>query len=967
MLLIPNCKKTAILTAVTLLAITITSHASGLSPGLQKAAQFGAADSLAQVVVFLDDYPVAQGVFKLSQTAELNRGQRVKSIIRQLKSYSAPNERGILSYLSAHSVGDIKRHWITPAVTTTLPVRHLEALSELDGVKMVVENALLTYDPPVDISPVLSTSTASVSGELEVLGVPELWNRGLKGKGRLVCSFDTGVEQAHPALASKWRGNHAPLTASWFSKVAPDTLPYDPVGHGTHTMGIMVGATEADSFGVAPEAEWITAGVIDQGRTLSMTISDIIEAFQWSLNPDGDENTSDDVPDVILNSWGFPKGLFTPCDDTFWGMMDFVEAAGIVTIFSAGNEGPDPQTIRHPADRASTPINAFAVGAVDNSKLIAEFSSRGPSSCDTTRIKPEIVAPGVSIRSSTKGGGYVLMSGTSMAAPYVAGLVALIRQYNPEATVEEIKYAFIEAAEDLGAAGKDNAYGNGFIDASKVLDYIPQPASEEVEIVEYYISDDGIAYPGEDFGLQLQVSSSVPGLDFAYGTLAISGTDGLVTGNATAEFDFAAGGGYALNSTPFDIYFERDLYNGQPVFFKLVVSSVEANYLDTLDFEISAGISPKGTIATHDNESIKLSVSDFGQFGFAPNSIYNVQGEGLCLDGSDNLLYEAGLLLGLGSGQLASSIRDEQGLMKVSDFNPVRELTDATVGVDGGIHRTAVFTDARGDLNISVTQESVHFDTGDELGFLIMDYTLTNNSLDRMPDLHFGFFADLDVSSDDEVYLDDIRGIIYQTDGNGTWVGVVGIENVASFRSMTNGSTKTGFTDEQLSSMLSAGTDDVNDEISGDLMFMIASRPLLLDPRRSADVVLAIVMGHSLAELYENADKARAKYEFMATLTDEGDQAEPDDLKLYQNYPNPFNPSTTISFSVLEAGPVSLEIINILGQRVRTLYEGDLTVGLHRFDWDGTDRDGRRVASGVYFCRLHGDSSSQSRKMLLMK
>lgn len=303
---------------------------------------------------------------------------------------------------------------------------------------------------------------------LKLLNVPYLWNKGYNGKGRLVCSFDTGVEKDHPALSSKWRGNHAPASSAWFSNATTNTIPIDRSGHGTHTMGIMVGASVTDTFGVAPGAEWITAGVIDQGRSLSATISDILQAFEWTLNPDGDTSTTDDVPDVISNSWGIRKGLFAPCDETFNVVIDNVEAAGIVVVFAAGNEGPGTRTLRSPADRASTPINCFAVGAVDNSKTIWYKSSRGPSSCNR-EIKPEVVAPGVCIWSLYKGGGYEYMSGTSMAVPYIAGLAVLYRQYDPDASVEVIKNAIINSCTDLGSPGEDNTYGYGLPDASRLL------------------------------------------------------------------------------------------------------------------------------------------------------------------------------------------------------------------------------------------------------------------------------------------------------------------------------------------------------------------------------------------------------------------------------------------------------------------------------------------------------------------
>ncbi len=963
--MIPILNRLMILAASLLLLTLATASASNLSPGLEKAASTGL-DSTVDVVIFLDDDDVRQKTLDLSRTQGLTRGQRIKSVANQLKSYNHRGKSAILSFLAAYSEGDITEHWIVPAIRARLPLSVLESLSRFDGVKLVVENAALTYEPPVAISSTVTTATAGVSTELGLLGVPELWKRGLKGKGRLVCSFDTGVEQSHPALASKWRGNHTLLSAAWFSKIAPDVLPYDLIGHGTHTMGIMLGSADADSFGVAPEAEWITAGVIDQGRTLTLTISDIIEAFQWSLNPDGDDNTTDDVPDVILNSWGFPKGLFSPCDNTFWGMIDYVEAAGIVTVFSAGNEGPDPETMRHPADRASTPINTFAVGAVDNNLVIAEFSSRGPSSCNG-EIKPEVVAPGVSIRSSTKGGGYVLMSGTSMAAPYVAGLVALIRQYNPDATVEQIKYAFLQATKDLGVTGEDNAYGHGFIDAARVLDYIPVAGAEEVTVAGYYISDDGIADPGEDFQLQLQLNSTVPGLETATATILAASGDGIVSGNAIATFDFGIGGTTATNLLPFDISLSSDLYNGQNVPFRLALSSSAIDFIDTLDFALTVGIAPRGKIATHDNGRLRLSVSDFGQFGFAPGSIYDVQGDGLRIDDSYNLMYETGMVLASGDGRLVSSVRDEQGLMKVSDFTPVKVLTDEWIGLDEGIHRSASFVDVSGNLNVGITQETVHFDSIDDQGYLILQYRLTNNSLLRLSDLHFGLLVDLDMSDDDVVEHDNISGMLYQTGGSAGYIGLIGIKNVSSFTVMTNGEAKTGFTDAELYTMLSENTTDLDDNLSGDPMFMASSAALLIDPRQSTDIVFALVFGYTLSDLFDNAARAKSKFEFMASLEGGGEEALPDDLRLYQNFPNPFNPITTISFSVLQAGHVSLEIINVLGQKVRTLYNGNLSVGLHRFEWDGTDERDRRVASGVYFCRLYGKSSSQSRKMLMLK
>lgn len=425
-------------------------------------------DTSINIIVLMEDSPLRKTISKISLASNITRGERIKTVTNKLISYRAPNADNVKQFLEDRS-DTVIQHWVVPAFTATIPLSSLDTLASMDGINTIIENGPVYLIEPVEIScGVEPPPQPKVSDQLKLLGVPYLWAKGINGKGRLVCSFDTGVEKNHPALSSKWRGNHAPASSAWFSNVTTDTIPSDNNGHGTHTMGIIVGSADLDLFGVAPEAEWITAAVIDQNRPYNITTYDILMAFEWTLNPDGDTSTTDDVPDVISNSWG----SLMQCRKVFYTAIDNVEAAGIVVIFAAGNEGPNLQTLRSPADRASTSINSFAVGAVSNSKTIASWSSRGPSSCNG-KIKPEVVAPGVHVRSSYKGGGYYYMSGTSMACPYIAGLVVLYRQYDPDASVKEIKYAIINSCTDLGSPGEDNAYGFGLPDASRLLDYDP--------------------------------------------------------------------------------------------------------------------------------------------------------------------------------------------------------------------------------------------------------------------------------------------------------------------------------------------------------------------------------------------------------------------------------------------------------------------------------------------------------------
>ncbi|HWR84222.1 MAG TPA: S8 family serine peptidase [Candidatus Deferrimicrobium sp.] len=960
--------------AAALLCLLYTFPASAstrLSPALSKVVVERASikpDTLIDVIVFLDDNRVQSNAALSQLHPSPTRDERIKLVVGKLQAYRSQNADRLERFLETAGARNVSNYWITPAFSAMVPISSLQPLASQEGVTAVVEDAPLVPIDPISIAPA-PVLAAGVSAQLSRLRVPSLWSRGLTGRGRLVCSFDTGVEQSHPALAPKWRGNGAPLSAAWFSTLTPDSLPSDKIGHGTHTMGLMVGASMTDTFGVAPDAEWITAGVIDQGKSLGNTISDILLAFQWALNPDGDTGTTSDVPDVILNSWGIPKGLFAPCDATFNGVIDNVEAAGIVTVFAAGNEGPDPRTIRNPADQATSPLNTLSVGAIDNNDVITGFSSRGPSSCDGTRIKPELVAPGVAIRSSYKGGGYYTMTGTSMSAPYIAGLVALMRQYNPDVTVAEIKYALVQSCTDLGPLGEDNSYGYGLPDASRLVDYLPEPTPPAFTIKRVMISDDGIASPGEEFGLQLLLYNAEGNVEQATATLRSMSNDSAIVVGSNAAFYFGSGGTTALNSEPFVVRFDSTFYHGQQLPFAVVLESPLRAAYDTLDLILTVGLPPNGSIALHATSRMEVTVSDFGQYGFAPGSFYNLQGEGFRYGGSPNLLYEAGIVVARNPLQLAHAVRDSLGRLAVSDFMPTRTLSIGWTDEEGGFHRDADLADVHSEIRIpiSISQETISYPYGDDNGMLILSYYLKNDSIEKLSNLYFGFLADFDLLGDGElVSFDQARNLLYQHSDAGPAVGLVGLSNVRSFTIIANGTAKKGFTREELFAIVSSGLVDSGVDSAGDMLTIVGAGPFTIDARDSVQVALALVGGDNVAAVLAQAEAARQRFELTTDVIDP-ERILPGDFGLNQNYPNPFNPTTTISFQLTEADDVTLDVYNLLGQRVRTLVSERLPAGSHAVVWDGTNDDGEKVATGVYLYRLVTTAGTRTRRMMLLK
>jgi subtilisin family serine protease len=276
-----------------------------------------------------------------------------------------------------------------------------------------------------------------------------LWDQGFFGQGITIASLDSGISLSHPEIAARWRGGGN----SWFDPYGQHPTPIDLTGHGTQVMGIMVGADgSGSSIGVAPQAQWISAKIFnDQG---SATATAIHQAFQWLLDPDGDPGTAD-APQIVNNSWAFGG---PGCNLEFQLDLQALLAANILPIFATGNFGPNASTNVSPANYPE----ALAVGAINNNNLIYGYSSRGPSACgEASGIYPEIVAPGVNVLTTDLGGFYTQATGTSLAAPHVAGALALLLNAYPSLSAAQQRAALINSAFDLGAVGPDNNYGYG--------------------------------------------------------------------------------------------------------------------------------------------------------------------------------------------------------------------------------------------------------------------------------------------------------------------------------------------------------------------------------------------------------------------------------------------------------------------------------------------------------------------------
>lgn len=374
-------------------------------------------------------------------------------------------------------------------------MRRLAALPEV---------AFLVADGAVRVESVQEEQIANLRGIDDVtwgiarIQADSVWAMGYAGQNVVIGGQDTGYEWDHAALIQTYRGwknGQADHQYNWHDAIHElnplngDTTanplnnpcgldvdaPCDDHSHGTHTMGTMAGIDSTEQIGVAPASTWIGCRNMERGWGSPSTY---IECFEWFLAPTDLDNANPDpskAPHVINNSWSCPG--VEGCDPSNFGLMqlavDNLRAAGIVVVVSAGNSGSGCHSVSTPSAIFES---SFTIGASTQNDTIAGFSSRGPVSVDgSMRIKPDVVAPGVSVRSCVPGGGFASWAGTSMAGPHVAGAVALLISARPELAgdVDEIEYLLESTARVLlssdtcglspGTDVPNHAYGWGRI------------------------------------------------------------------------------------------------------------------------------------------------------------------------------------------------------------------------------------------------------------------------------------------------------------------------------------------------------------------------------------------------------------------------------------------------------------------------------------------------------------------------
>ncbi|MFT4533519.1 MAG: serine protease AprX [Saprospiraceae bacterium] len=451
-------------------------------------------------------------------------------VFNSLKNHSSKSQESIKAYLSTNTIKYQSFHIFNG----------LQAYLTIDQAEYIVANfevESIVYNKPSRVSDISKTKEDQ-SREIAEWGILQIkadsvWQLGFEGSGVVVGGQDTGYDFDNSLIVNKYRGYEPEgfdHNYNWHDAIDTvnvlngDTIndpsvnpcgfssevPCDDHGHGTHTMGTMVGQDSINDIGVAPKASWIGCRNMDRGWGKPSTYT---ECFEWFLAPTDLDGLNPDptmAPHVINNSWGCPE--LEGCNASNWMFMETVvnnlSAAGTVVVVSAGNSGSAGcGSVSNPAAIFE---NSLTIGASDIEDNKAGFSSIGPVVVDSTfRMKPDVVAPGVGVRSIFLNEEFRTWNGTSMAGPHVAGAVALIINANPNLAgqVDVIKNILRSTAVPLidstecfmndALAVPNFYYGHGRID---VLAAVKVAIDMSTDVVSILVKNEVNVFPNPNSG-----------------------------------------------------------------------------------------------------------------------------------------------------------------------------------------------------------------------------------------------------------------------------------------------------------------------------------------------------------------------------------------------------------------------------------------------------------------------------------
>ena len=1007
-----------------LLALTVTAvaPAAEIAPDLQDILAGKAAGETVRVLLLLDDRPdMAALDADLAGATHQERRAAVVDVLRhQFDRVHAGTLAGLEAAKGLGRIEQVRTLLVANAVNFRADAAALEALAADKAVSGVLHHdksfdpTALTLGSCVSKPPEDAAADATEKGNawsIEWIDADHTWDLGYTGTDIVVGHIDSGVWLTHPDIANNLWTNTGEIAGNAIDDdgngYVDDIHGYDvgdddgdpnddsaSPGHGTHTAGTVAGdGTNGTVTGVAPDAKIMA--IKSQDSSGSGTLGMIWEGYDYLLI---------NGARVITMSLGVPGDLPASYMRAERVNTNVLRVAGILLFNSAGNDhyvyNPPIElglTARCPAPwnpLAGTPYTSTGgVVAVGGTGYYSDgpygSSSTGPVHWGNVApwydwpynpgdglIKPDVCAPGVNVNSLTIPNGYSgnSWSGTSMSCPHAAGLAALMLSKNPSLSPAGMDSIMEQTALPLGAAGKDNQYGSGRIDCNAAVIAVPLPTTPHLSWLSYEILDnnaDGVIDPGEDFDIVFTLVNNSPNTDgtSVAGALAVEAGDPVtVTDGAAAYGTIVQGGGTADNTGDvFSLTADGGAAQGE-AFTMLLTVTAQNGYEKIFDVEYFVGL-PEWK--THDANNVLLTVTDMGSLGFMSSD--QSEGDGFGPVGQ-NGLYIGSFWGGNSRGTLCNHDYAETNPYEwVVTTTPNGRVMDAGNDVSDQDFQ-AIFDDSGNltPLDVVVTQESFAFTDAPNDDFVVMRYTVRNNSAVDIVDYYGGIFCDFDIDdagANSSTTLPARRSSVMFTNAGTPHYGitVLGDGPVANLHCINNPTDvyPNGFVTDRVKWQSLSGQINTPTGLTGDDWSVTASTgPFTIAVGDSLTMDFAMVWGEDQADFYVNAEAALVVD--LSGLTPVADGV-PGAPLLAQNMPNPFNPQTTIEFTTGRDGHVRLGVYDLKGQLVAMLANREYAPGTHTVIWSGRNDNGDAMPSGMYLYRVMTNDNTTTRKMMLVR
>ena len=803
---------------------------------------------------------------------------------------------------------------------------------------------------------------AGFQNYLNQVKAPQAWDIQPNANGVIIAIVDSGSDLQHVDLAANIHQNTADpangidddqdgyidnfrgwdFVGTSAANIVEDNNPdvfADSLDHGIHVSGL-ASAVTSNSLGISSIAQTaklmiLKVGADDQPRVIYRGYDGIIYAANHGAK-------------IINCSWGGPGGGAFGQD-----VINYAVSKGCLVVTAAGNDGNNE--LIYPAAYKG----AFTVASVGADDVKSSSSSYG--------YHVSISSPGVLIYSTINRDRYGYKSGTSMATPIVSSAAALVLAKNPGLSGVQVGELLRLNTDDISGISGNSTFqdqlGNGRLNVFKALNAMIMPSlrNQKTTINDQsfgaFAIGDTLSYYF-DLKNVLQASSDI--------NVSLSSTNSSVQVlNATV-----ATGVFGASETkkigPFKVLIKQGTLDNTTVLFKLSYSSLSSSYQDKEFFN---------TIVNLDYQNITVNqvfttITSNGRVGFSGDNASNGLG---FLYKDFSLLYEAALMVGNAANKVSNNARGINGVVD-HHFNKVlsvAKINNSVAAYEGVATSNDLLSPL--PLNIEVKNRQIAYKYSPDDKYIIVEYEIFNKSPATINNIYVALFTDWDVDDGTKNLVKYDAGLkmgyTYASTPLSPYAGVKLLSAEANPLFFPLSYQVTGdllqdgsFTIAEKYQTLSSGiaATFLGSGSGLDVMFVIGNGSYSIPPNGSVKVAFAFIAGDNFTDISNSAIVAQAKYTQLLTSVEPVFTAQGFDVA--QNFPNPVKQETQISIYLPSNGKTSIDIYDLTGKKVFTLFNGELKKGTHSFNLNAFN-----LNSGIYFYKTSLEDLEKVKKMVVVK